>query len=215
VAPRALNLEMQPASPALSNTPSTEGALGLKVGLSLDLSDFDDMFLKAPDKRKTPTQSKNKPNESSKRRKMSQAVLLLDQMRAQNILIALARVKLSFRGIRDVILNMDDQALSLDSLLNILDLLPTFQEATLLKKFNGDPNDLGEAEQFQMEMLTVPHISNRLRALISTMQLPSKIDLVEAPLKHLCMACDELMESVLFTQLLQTVLLIGNKLNKR
>jgi hypothetical protein len=191
--PRSLNLDVDFSAAAAP-------AIGVHVGLTIDLSDFEDMFLKAPDKRKKTAMSHDKDTDKSKRRKMNDAVNLLDRMRAQNILIALARIKLSFRGIRNVVLNMDDQALSLDSLLNILTLLPTFEEAKLLQNFKGDPNDLGEAEQFQMEMLTVPHISNRLQGLISIMQLPSKIKMVEGPLQHLCAACEELTKSTLFTQ---------------
>ncbi|PPQ84655.1 hypothetical protein CVT24_006861 [Panaeolus cyanescens] len=171
--------------------------------LQLDFSDLEDTFVlnEAP-----PT-----PSQISAPRKAN-VITLLDITRANNIGIMLMRIKMDHIEIRRALLEINDQALSLDDLKAIGKQLPTPEEIERIKSFE-DVSKLAKADQYFSQIMTIPRLSARLECMQYRRKLLLEIEEVRPELNILRNASRELRSSTKFRQTLQVILLIGNTLN--
>ncbi|THH10298.1 hypothetical protein EW146_g8409 [Bondarzewia mesenterica] len=115
---------------------------------------------------------------------------LLDITRANHVAIMLSRIKMGLPEIRDALLSVDDDKLSVDDLRAIGKQLPTSEEVTRLKDFD-DVGKLAKADQyFYQAGYALIHLSIYLTA------------------------SREVRSSTRFKGVLQAVLAVGNALNE-
>ncbi|KAK0476291.1 hypothetical protein IW261DRAFT_1641921 [Armillaria novae-zelandiae] len=135
------------------------------TGIELDLNDLETTFTID---NSTPTPSQ-----------------LQDITRANHIAIMLKRIKLNFLGIRQALLELNDD-LSIDDLRAIGKHLLTPDEVNRIKDFGN------MADQYFSQIISIPRLSERLD----------------------CMLYRQLHGSIKFRQILQAVLAVGNALNE-
>ncbi|XP_050946550.1 formin-like protein 17 [Cucumis melo] len=61
------------------------------------------------------------------------------------------------------VLALDESALDVDQVDNLIKFCPTKEEMELLKGYNGDKDNLGKCEQFFLELMKVPRVESKLR----------------------------------------------------
>ncbi|GLB34079.1 putative diaphanous FH3 domain contatinign protein [Lyophyllum shimeji] len=137
---------------------------------------------------------------------------LLDITRANNIAIMLSRIKMGFPDIRQALLNLDDEKLTVDDLRAISRQLPTSEEVARIKDF-GDVKKLAKADQYFSQIMTIPRLAERLECMLYRRKLDLDIAEIRPELNILRNACHELRTSQRFKQVLQAVLSVGNALN--
>ncbi|KZV82357.1 FH2-domain-containing protein [Exidia glandulosa HHB12029] len=192
------------AAPALGATVWSEVG---SVGFTLDLRDLDETFSidNTPQSPSTST--------TAQKQKQRQAVTtLLDITRANHVAIMLSRIKLSFPDLRRALLEIDDVRLSMDDLRAIGKHLPSNDEIARIRDF-GDVSKLAKADQYFSEIMAVPRLSQRIDCMIYRRKFELDIEEVRPDLDVLHHAAKELRASMLFKQLLQAVLSLGNALN--
>ncbi|KAG2223934.1 hypothetical protein INT45_009386 [Circinella minor] len=125
----------------------------------------------------------------------------------------LARIKLTYPEIRDAIWNIDDNKLTVDNLMAIRQYIPTKEEIEIVKEFNGDVENLGNAERYFRSVMYIPRLADRVSCMIFRRRFKQELNEILAQLDVLQYAICELRESVRFKKVLRTVLAIGNYLN--
>eukprot|EP00842_Homolaphlyctis_polyrhiza_P004048 jgi/Hompol1/4644/HPOL_003778-RA len=144
-----------------------------------------------------------------------QAISLLNQKDSRNIGILLARSlkKISYAEIRDEILTISGEHLTLDKLVEILKTLPADEDLEKVRSFSGDRAELDAPSLFYTYMLEVPRLKPRLAAMVFRQRFDSEIREIVHDLHTVSKACEQVLESQLLKQVLQSVLVIGNYLN--
>lgn len=138
---------------------------------------------------------------------------LLDLTRAQNVSIVLTRIKLPFPELRTALLQCDESKLSLDNLKSIRSCLPTAEELSLVRDYDGDISALSKADQFFHEVLGIPRLAERLGCMIYMRKFELELEELKPDLRILKHAVDEINASSKFKAVLGTVLTVGNVLN--
>ncbi|CAJ0926832.1 13110_t:CDS:10 [Entrophospora sp. SA101] len=141
------------------------------------------------------------------------AITLLDFSRANNIAIMLSKVKMSYSEIRDAILEIDDEKLSIENLKSIKKYVPTLQEQNLINQYTGDLLALGNAENYFKNIIMIPRLAERLTCMIFRRKFENKVQKLVPKINVLRKAFTEIKTSRKFKKLLKTVLVIGNYLN--
>ncbi|CAG8457272.1 24000_t:CDS:10 [Dentiscutata erythropus] len=138
---------------------------------------------------------------------------LLDINRANNIAIMLARIKFSYSEIKNSILELNDETLTVDNLKNLKSYAPTTDEIELVKEYTGDVGMLGNAEKYFREVMEIPRLSERLGCMIYRRKFEMEVFELKSQVEDLHQAYVELKSSMKFKYLLKTILAIGNYLN--
>lgn len=142
-----------------------------------------------------------------------QKIQLLDPKRSNNCSIMLRGVKMAPADIKKAVASFDDSVLKEDQLRAIKDFVPTPEEATILKEYSGDKNELAAAEQFMLEVLSVPGFGSKISAMLFRIQFSEKSDIAKTEINLLSKAIDSLKANKKFQDLLEIVLAFGNYLN--
>ena len=179
-----------------------EGANADEVGLNL--ADLDHLFaLEDATKRAKKTEDVNKPK----------VVSLIDPKRSLNISIQLAGIRMPFRQIKEALLKMDDTTLGVDQL-NILALaVPTTEEMTLLRNYKGDRAELATVEQYFLQVMPIPRLTQRINALVFKGTAMSNLAKVTQEYELVRRAADDLRACKHFVTVLEGILAVGNHLN--
>ncbi|KAJ6924898.1 hypothetical protein NC652_017996 [Populus alba x Populus x berolinensis] len=123
-------------------------------------------------------------------------IQLIELRRAYNCEIMLSKVKIPLPDLMSSVLALDDTALDVDQVDNLIKFCPTKEEMELLKGYNGDKENLGKCEQFFLEMMKVPRAESKLRVFSFKIQFQSQIR-----------------SSAKLKRIMQTILSLGNALN--
>jgi hypothetical protein len=107
----------------------------------------------------------------------------------------------------------DKQALNLDDLVCLKNILPTSSEKEVLQLYNGDPSKLNAAESFMLSMCKEPNVAWMVDALIFELQFPAEIENIKNRLLSITSLLNELRESPGLKTLLRLVLELGNLAN--
>jgi len=149
---------------------------------------------------------------AAKKKKATQTNLL-DPKVLQNVGIALAKFRLPTRDIKNAILAMDDQVLSLDMIRSLHSLRPSSEDRSTLSEFSGDPLGLGRVEQFFLAIMEIPRYDSRLECFIFKLRFWKDADELQKSLDVVRQATLEMLQCKKLFRILEVVLRLGNFLN--
>ncbi|KAM7459567.1 hypothetical protein LguiA_036561 [Lonicera macranthoides] len=111
-------------------------------GPEFDMSELESLFSANPN-------SDSKGAKSNRRAAgpKSEKVNLIELRRAYNCEIMLTKVKVPLPDLMSLVLALDDSALDVDQVDNLIKFCPTKEEMELLKNYKGDIENLGKCEQ--------------------------------------------------------------------
>ncbi|KAJ3414462.1 hypothetical protein HDV05_006555 [Chytridiales sp. JEL 0842] len=140
-------------------------------------------------------------------------VMLLDLPRARNIGILLGSLRVSYEVIRDAVKKVDDNILTPEKLSILKRCLPTNEEIERVKAYEGNVEELGNAEQFIAAISQVDRFSQRVEAIHFRQRFSEEVAEVAPDLDTITRATKTLRTSSRFKKLLQAILIIGNFVN--
>nr|XP_009795104.1 PREDICTED: formin-like protein 18 isoform X1 [Nicotiana sylvestris]XP_016480369.1 PREDICTED: formin-like protein 18 [Nicotiana tabacum] len=144
-----------------------------------------------------------------------QKVQLIDHRRAYNCEIMLSKVKIPLHDMLSSVLALEDSALDIDQVENLIKFCPTKEEMEVLKGYKGDKEMLGRCEQqFMLELIQVPRVESKLRIFSFKIQFQSQISDLRNNLSIVNSAADQIRGSSKLKGILQTILYLGNALNQ-
>ncbi|XP_022921542.1 formin-like protein 13 isoform X1 [Cucurbita moschata] len=176
----------------------------------IDMSELESLFsaaVPAPDLLKKsggPGSVGNKPEK----------VQLIDHRRAYNCEIMLSKVKVPLQDLMSSVLDLEDAALDIDQVENLIKFCPTKEEMDLLKGYTGEKEKLGKCEQFFLELMQVPRVECKLRVFSFKMQFSCQVTDLKKSLNFVNSAAEEIKSSVKLKRVMQTILSLGNALNQ-
>ncbi|KAF0905196.1 hypothetical protein E2562_000986 [Oryza meyeriana var. granulata] len=141
----------------------------------------------------------------------AQFVRILDPKKAQNLAISLKALSVSPQEVCSAV--TEGNELPSDLIQTLLRWTPSNDEELRLRLYTGELSQLGPAEQFLRAIIDVPHVFQRLDALLFVVNLPEEASNVKQSFAILEVACQELRNSRLFLKLLEAVLKTGNRMN--
>jgi len=140
-------------------------------------------------------------------------ISLLDHQRSNNIEIMLRGLKMNHIEIKNALLNMDENELTVEKLKAIQSNIPTQEEIILIENFDGDKSELANAEKYFMAISRLPMLSLRVKALAYKTSFSIKSKDLEMSLGHLLKAIQIVKTDKRFHKVLEIILAIGNYLN--
>ncbi|KAF9930254.1 hypothetical protein BGZ67_005888 [Mortierella alpina] len=144
-------------------------------------------------------------------------VCILEQRRAYQINIMLGGMKHTYPEIRQAVLRMDEDFMTLVQLSNLLKFVPDAEETGKLLEYKDAPEDvkltLGRPEAFFVEMLMVDRYPQRLEGLKFKVTFQSLLDGVNESMASITEASKGLKNAKHFKQLLNLILMLGNYMN--
>ncbi|CAN1811944.1 Formin-like protein 13 [Linum perenne] len=164
-----------------------------------------------------------KSNAPGSRAPKSEIVQLIDHRRAYNCEIMLSKVKIPFSELTGYVLALEDSALDIDQVENLIKFCPTKEEMELLKGYTGDKKKLGKCEHFFLELMKVPRIEAKLRVFAFKMQFRSQVSDLRNSLNTVnsaaeqasyCVGVSMIRNSGKLKRIMQTILSLGNALNQ-
>ncbi|KAG0366943.1 hypothetical protein BGZ54_004660 [Gamsiella multidivaricata] len=172
--------------------------------IELDYAEIEELFCK------NQTIAANVAANTEKKKK---TVSLFSVSRANNIAIMLSRIKLTYPEMRIALMEISDEKLSIENLKAIKQYVPTSDEIEMIKEYDGDFEQLGNAEKFYREIMDIPRLSERVSAMIFRRRLEIEVGELKPEMDVLRLTIEELQSSRRLKSLLKTVLLMGNHLN--
>ncbi|ETO13695.1 hypothetical protein RFI_23673 [Reticulomyxa filosa] len=162
------------------------------------------------------TEAKANPSSSANglsKKKKDDTIHLLDSKRAYNVDIGLSRIKLTHNRILDAILGMDETTFNVDNISKLISYVPTPEEVDTITSYEGDPSQLGHAEQFFLTLSVIPNVPERLRLWEFKLRFKELIDQQNEKISLLRKAHDTVKNSKAFRDVLRYILKIGNYMN--
>ncbi|CAH1449234.1 unnamed protein product [Lactuca virosa] len=175
----------------------------------IDISELENLFSAAipPDKNAAKSKSAPIANKPEK-------VQLIDHRRAYNCEIMLSKVKIPLHELMDYVLALDESALDVDQVDNLIKFCPTKEEMEVLKNYKGEKDKLGKCEQFFLELMKVPRTESKLRVFSFKLQFGSQAKDLRKSLNSVNTAVEQVRSSSKFKRVMQTILTLGNALNQ-
>ncbi|KAH1067271.1 hypothetical protein J1N35_032258 [Gossypium stocksii] len=178
----------------------------------IDMSELESLFSAAAPNSDNGSRD-GKSNRGASGRK-PEKVQLIELRRAYNCEIMLTKVKIPLPDLMSSVLTLDDTTLDSDQLENLIKFCPTKEETELLKGYNGDKEKLGKCEQFFLELIKVPRVESKLRVFLFKIQFSSQVSDLRNGLNIINSTAEEVRNSVKLKRIMQTILYLGNALNK-
>nr|XP_043629693.1 formin-like protein 13 [Erigeron canadensis] len=176
----------------------------------IDIKELENLFSAA-----NPNQDKGGPkSKSASVANKPEKVQLIEHRRACNCEIMLSKVKIPLNELMDYVLALDESALDVDQVDNLIKFCPTKEEIDLLKSYKGEKDKLGKCEQFFMELMKVPRTESKLRVFSFKLQFGSQVSDLRKSLNSVNSAVEEVRSSSKFKRVMQTILTLGNALNQ-
>lgn len=176
-----------------------------------DMSELESLFSAT-----VPSSDTGSPGGKSNRRASgpkAEKVQLIELRRAYNCEIMLTKVKVPLPDLMSSVLTLDESALDVDHVENLIKFCPTKEEMDLLKGYSGDKENLGKCEQFFLEMMKVPRVESKLRVFSFKIQFHSQVSDLRNNLRLVNSVSEEIRSSVKLKRIMQTILSLGNALN--
>lgn len=177
----------------------------------IDLSELENLFAAS-----VPNSEKGGAGGKSSCRALgtkSDKVQLIELRRAYNCEIMLTKVKIPLPDLMNSVLALDDSALDVDQVENLIKFCPTNEEMELLKGYKGDKDNLGKCEQFFLELMKVPRVESKLRVFAFKIHFNSQVSELRQNLNIVNSASEEIRTSTKLKKIMQTILSLGNALN--
>ncbi|DAZ93948.1 TPA: hypothetical protein N0F65_001083 [Lagenidium giganteum] len=192
---------------------SSDDATSADESLQKYVDKLADIFVNKPAKEKEPAAAGGAAKKAASKRRAPTRVALIDVKRANNIGIMLARFRMPYSKIRDAVLQVDKDVLSVEKLSALIQFAPEDAEIEAVKGYTGDPKLLGDAEQYFYELLSVPRLSARLQAIHATWQFDTYVEEQQRLMASVTDACRELQSSTHLREIFKVGLSLGNALN--
>jgi hypothetical protein len=160
-----------------------------------------------------PPKAKESETKKPTKRRAPTRVALIDAKRANNIGIMLARFRLPYYKLRNAVLLVDKELLSVERVSALLQFAPEDEEVDAVRAYTGDPKLLGDAEQYFREMLCIPRLTTRLQAIHATWQFDAYVEEQRKLMESVSNACRELQACEPLKEIFRVVLSLGNALN--
>ncbi|KAI4344275.1 hypothetical protein L6164_011521 [Bauhinia variegata] len=141
-------------------------------------------------------------------------VQLIEHRRAYNCEIMLSKVKVPLHDLMSSVLELEESALDIDQVENLIKFCPTKEEMELLKGYTGEKEKLGRCEQFFLELMKVPRVESKLRVFSFKIQFHSQVSDIRKSLNIVNASAEEFRNSVKLRRIMQTILSLGNALNQ-
>lgn len=141
-------------------------------------------------------------------------VQLIDHRRAYNCEIMLSKVKVPLHDLMKSVLALEDSALDVDQVENLIKFCPTKEEMELLKGYTGEKEKLGRCEQFFLELMQVPRVESKLRVFSFKIQFSTQVADLRNNLNIVNTSAEEIKNSAKLKRIMQTILSLGNALNQ-
>lgn len=141
-------------------------------------------------------------------------LLQIDHMRAYNCEIMLSKVKIPLHDLMSSVLSLEDSALDVDQVDNLIKFCPTKEEMELLKGYKGEKEKLRKCEQFFLELMQVPRTESKLRVFSFKIQFQSQVSDLRKSLNIVNSAVEQIRGSAKLKRVMQTILSLGNALNQ-
>ncbi|RLM78012.1 formin-like protein 7 [Panicum miliaceum] len=175
----------------------------------IDISELESLF------------SVTMPNMEAKRQRQhpsvatkQEKVLLIDLQRSKNCEIMLRNIKMPLPDLLGSVLALDDSIVDGDQVDYLIKFCPTKEEMELLKGYTGKKENLGNCEQFFMEMMKVPRVESKLRILSFKIKFVTQVADLKDSLNIINSVAEEVRSSVKLKRVMQTILSLGNALNQ-
>ncbi|KAK8620120.1 hypothetical protein V6N13_066605 [Hibiscus sabdariffa] len=136
----------------------------------IDISELENLFSAA-----SPNTDRRKPNSRAAKGPKTEKVQLIDHRRAYNCEIMLSKVKVPLPELMNLVLALEESALDIDQVENLIKFCPTKEEMELLKGYTGDKDKLGKCEQFFLELMKVPRVESKLLVFSFKIQFRSQV----------------------------------------
>lgn len=176
----------------------------------IDISELESLFSAA-----VPNQDSGKKTGSlASMSNKPEKVQLIDHRRAYNCEIMLSKVKIPLQDILSSVLALEDSALDVDQVDNLIKFCPTKEEMEVLKSYKGEKDQLGKCEQFFLELMQVPRTEHKLRVYSFKIQFRSQVSDLRNSLNVVNSASDQIRGSANLKRIMQTILSLGNALNQ-
>ncbi|KAL9339538.1 hypothetical protein Peur_068553 [Populus x canadensis] len=176
----------------------------------IDMSELENLFSAAVSN----TDQGGKSSVRGSRGPKVDKVQLVDHRRAYNCEIMLSKVKVPLHELMSLVLSLEDSALDVDQVDNLIKFCPTKEEMELLKGYTGEKEKLGKCEQFFLELMKVPRVESKLRVFSFKMQFHSQVSDLRKSLNVVNSAAEEIKNSAKLKRIMQTILSLGNALNQ-
>lgn len=175
----------------------------------IDVSEFEDLFAKAPLKKKM------SPEKLAKAKKTKEVAKLLDAKRSQAIGIFISSLHLQAAEIETAILEFDMSNLSLEALNTLYELRPENAELETIQKHLRSKPDiaLDRPEQFVYDLSLIPCFADRCYCLIFQSTFTETLSSIEHRLTNIRMIVQNLTTSKSVENLLGLILALGNYMN--
>ena len=125
----------------------------------------------------------------------------------------LGSVKLDPFEVKSALLQVDTLKLTEILLTNLLNHVPTDEEAGALKAHHDDPKQLAAPDFFLFVLMGVPRLEHRLRSIIFLNNFDTKLAELVRVTDFVKTACDSLVKSTRLNKLVELVLVLGNYMN--
>uniref|UniRef100_K3YPV0 Formin-like protein n=1 Tax=Setaria italica TaxID=4555 RepID=K3YPV0_SETIT len=195
-------------SPSKVKIPKTT-ASSRELAPEIDISELESLF------------SVMMPNMEAKRQRQhpsvatkQEKVLLIDLQRSKNCEIMLRNIKMPLPDLMGSVLALDDSIVDGDQVDYLIKFCPTKEEMELLKGYTGKKENLGNCEQFFMEMMKVPRVESKLRILSFKIKFVTQVADLKNSLSTINSVAEEVRSSVKLKRVMQTILSLGNALNQ-
>ncbi|KAL0451583.1 UNVERIFIED_CONTAM: Formin-like protein 13 [Sesamum latifolium] len=178
----------------------------------IDISELESLFSAA-----APNQEGGSGRKTGSRASMAnkpEKVQLIEHRRAYNCEIMLSKVKIPLHEMLSSVLALEDSALDVDQVDNLIKFCPTKEEMETLKGYKGEKDKLGKCEQFFLELMQVPRIEYKLRVFSFKIQFNSQVSDLRKSLNVVNSAADQIRGSAKLKRVMQTILSLGNALNQ-
>ncbi|OMO61745.1 Actin-binding FH2/DRF autoregulatory [Corchorus capsularis] len=176
----------------------------------IDMSELENLFSAAAPS----TDRGGKSSSRTARGPKAEKVQLIDHRRAYNCEIMLSKVKVPLPDLMSSVLALEESALDIDQVENLIKFCPTKEEMETLKGYTGDKEKLGKCELFFLELMKVPRVESKLRVFSFKMQFRSQFSDLRRSLNVANSAAEEIRNSVKLKRIMQTILSLGNALNQ-
>lgn len=177
----------------------------------IDISELESLFSAAVP---SSDQGGRKANSRASLGQKPEKVQLIDHRRAYNCEIMLSKVKIPLPDLLSSVLSLEDSALDVDQVENLIKFCPTKEEMELLKGYKGEKDKLGKCEQFFLELMQVPRIESKLRVFSFKIQFLSQVSELQKNLNIVNSAAEQIRNSSKLKRIMQTILSLGNALNQ-
>ena len=189
--------------------------------LNVDQDEFESLFTDTA----LPTDKKKILNDKSSEPKQKKSVQAIDAKRGMNGGIVLARIKVEFAVLAEMVSEMDCGELDDTQLKALSEYLPTNDERFAIegyiKSFESQTeevkisaiNDLCLCEKYMLAMMKVDMANEKFDCMLFKYQFDNKLKELNQGVTTLTNACEEVMTSARLRKLMAMILMLGNQIN--